>query len=73
MLERVSYFCKKKEHMIEVGIIMGSASDLPVMQDAADILDTFGIRYEIDIVSAHRTPERMFEYAKSAHGRGLYL
>jgi 5-(carboxyamino)imidazole ribonucleotide mutase len=57
--------------MIEVGIIMGSASDLPVMQDAADILDTFGIHYEIDIVSAHRTPERMFDYAKSAHGRGL--
>ena len=57
--------------MIEVGIIMGSASDLPVMQDAADILDTFGIRYEIDIVSAHRTPERMFDYAKCAHGRGL--
>jgi 5-(carboxyamino)imidazole ribonucleotide mutase len=57
--------------MIEVGIIMGSASDLPVMQDAADILDSFGIRYEIDIVSAHRTPERMFDYAKSAHGRGL--
>ncbi len=50
---------------------MGSASDLPVMQDAADILDTFGIHYEIDIVSAHRTPERMFDYAKSAHGRGL--
>ena len=50
---------------------MGSASDLPVMQDAADILDSFGIRYEIDIVSAHRTPERMFDYAKSAHGRGL--
>jgi 5-(carboxyamino)imidazole ribonucleotide mutase len=57
--------------MIDVGIIMGSASDLPVMQDAADILDSFGIHYEIDIVSAHRTPERMFEYAKSAHGRGL--
>jgi 5-(carboxyamino)imidazole ribonucleotide mutase len=57
--------------MIEVGIIMGSASDLPVMQDAADILDSFGIHYEIDIVSAHRTPERMFDYAKSAHGRGL--
>ncbi len=50
---------------------MGSASDLPVMQDAADILDHFGIHYEIDIVSAHRTPERMFDYAKSAHGRGL--
>ena len=57
--------------MIEVGIIMGSSSDLPVMQDAADILDSFGIQYEIDIVSAHRTPERMFDYAKSAHGRGL--
>ncbi|MEN9400010.1 MAG: hypothetical protein RL632_1111 [Bacteroidota bacterium] len=57
--------------MIEVGIIMGSASDLPVMQDAADILDSFGIHYEIDIVSAHRTPERMFDYAKGAHGRGL--
>jgi len=71
MLERVSYFCKKKQRMIEVGIIMGSASDLPVMQDAADILDSFGIRYEIDIVSAHRTPERMFDYAKGAHGRGL--
>ena len=57
--------------MIEVGIIMGSASDLPVMQDAADILDEFGIKYEINIVSAHRTPELMFEYAKSAHSRGL--
>lgn len=57
--------------MKEVGIIMGSASDLPVMQDAADILKAFGIEYEIDIVSAHRTPEKMFEYAKSAHQRGL--
>jgi len=57
--------------MIEVGIIMGSSSDLPVMQEAADILDELGISYEIDIVSAHRTPEKMFEYAKSAHTRGL--
>lgn len=57
--------------MAEVGIIMGSASDLPVMQDAADILDTFGISYEINIVSAHRTPELMFDYAKNAHKRGL--
>ncbi len=57
--------------MIEVGIIMGSSSDLPVMQDAADILDELGISYEIDIVSAHRTPEKMFEYAKNAHSRGL--
>lgn len=50
---------------------MGSASDLPVMQDAADILKAFGIEFEIDIVSAHRTPEKMFEYAKTAHQRGL--
>jgi len=57
--------------MIEVGIIMGSTSDLPVMQEAADILDELGIGYEINIVSAHRTPELMFEYAKSAHTRGL--
>lgn len=57
--------------MKEVGIIMGSASDLPVMQDAADILKSFGIEFEIDIVSAHRTPEKMFEYAKTAHQRGL--
>lgn len=57
--------------MAEVGIIMGSASDLPIMQDAADILKEFGIEYEMNIVSAHRTPELMFEYAKNAHKRGL--
>lgn len=57
--------------MAEVGIIMGSASDLPVMQDAADILIEFGISFEINIVSAHRTPELMFDYAKNAHKRGL--
>jgi 5-(carboxyamino)imidazole ribonucleotide mutase len=57
--------------MAEVGIIMGSQSDLPVMQEAADILSELGINYEIDIVSAHRTPERMFEYAKNAHHRGI--
>ncbi|MFN6015399.1 MAG: 5-(carboxyamino)imidazole ribonucleotide mutase [Flavobacteriales bacterium] len=57
--------------MAEVGIIMGSASDLPVMQDAADILKEFGISFEINIVSAHRTPELMFDYAKNAHKRGL--
>jgi len=57
--------------MIEVGIIMGSASDLPVMQDAADILKELGIGYEINIISAHRTPELMFDYAKSAHTKGL--
>ncbi len=55
----------------KVGIIMGSNSDMPVMQAAADVLRELGITYEIDIVSAHRTPEKMFEYAKSAHVRGL--
>lgn len=57
--------------MAEVGIIMGSASDLPVMQEAADFLKEIGIDYEINIVSAHRTPELMFEYAQNAHKRGL--
>lgn len=55
----------------KVGIIMGSKSDLHVMQDAADILKDLGVGYEITVVSAHRTPERMFDYAKSAAGRGL--
>lgn len=57
----------------KVGIIMGSNSDLPTMQAAADILKEFGIPYEIDIVSAHRTPEKMFDYAKNAHTRGLQV
>ena len=57
--------------MPEVGIIMGSASDLPIMQEAADILKTFGIEFEMNIVSAHRTPELMFDYAKNAHQRGI--
>ena len=50
---------------------MGSKSDLPVMQDAADILSDLGVEYEITVVSAHRTPERMFNYAKTAAERGL--
>jgi 5-(carboxyamino)imidazole ribonucleotide mutase len=54
-----------------VGIIMGSTSDLPIMQEAADVLKEFGIAYELTIVSAHRTPERMFEYAKTAADRGI--
>jgi 5-(carboxyamino)imidazole ribonucleotide mutase len=59
------------ENTALVGIIMGSKSDLPVMQDAIDILKKFNIPFEVSIVSAHRTPERMFEYAKSAAARGL--
>lgn len=57
--------------MIDVGIIMGSKSDLPVMQAAKDFLDEMGISNEIAIVSAHRTPELMVDYAKSAADRGL--
>lgn len=54
-----------------VGIIMGSDSDLPTMQAAADMLAELGVAYEIDIVSAHRTPEKLHEYAASAESRGL--
>ena len=56
-----------------VGIIMGSDSDLNVMQPAADILKEFGIGYELTVVSAHRTPQRMFDYASSAKERGLKI
>lgn len=52
---------------------MGSKSDLPVMQDAADVLKELGVAYEITIVSAHRTPERMFDYAKNAVDKGLQV
>ncbi|MGB0392164.1 MAG: 5-(carboxyamino)imidazole ribonucleotide mutase [Salibacteraceae bacterium] len=55
----------------QVGIIMGSKSDLPIMQEAADVLTELGVAFEINIVSAHRTPELMYEYAKSAASRGL--
>lgn len=56
-----------------VGIIMGSDSDLSVLKEAAKILEDFGIEYEITIVSTHRTPERMFKYAKEAEERGLEI
>jgi 5-(carboxyamino)imidazole ribonucleotide mutase len=57
--------------MARVGIIMGSKSDLPVMQEAADMLKELGVDFEITVVSAHRTPKRMFEYAETAADRGL--
>ncbi len=57
--------------MPQVSILMGSDSDLPVMADCAKILDEFGIKYEVTLVSAHRTPQRMFEYAGSAKSRGI--
>ncbi|PVW13325.1 5-(carboxyamino)imidazole ribonucleotide mutase [Marixanthomonas spongiae] len=57
--------------MSKVGIIMGSTSDMPVMQDAIDILKGFDIEVEVDIVSAHRTPDKLFNYGKNAHTRGI--
>ncbi|WP_223032932.1 5-(carboxyamino)imidazole ribonucleotide mutase [Hanstruepera marina] len=57
--------------MSKVGVIMGSKSDLPVMQDAIDILKELNIDVEVDIVSAHRTPEKLFDYGKHAHTRGF--
>ena len=57
--------------MSKVGVIMGSKSDLPVMQDAIDILKGFDIEVEVDIVSAHRTPDKLFDYGKNAHKRGI--
>jgi 5-(carboxyamino)imidazole ribonucleotide mutase len=54
-----------------VGIIMGSKSDWPIMQEAAEVLKALGVSFEAQVVSAHRTPERMFEYAQKAHSRGI--
>lgn len=56
---------------IEVGIIMGSQSDWPTMKDAADMLDALGVAFETKIVSAHRTPDRLWDYGKTATARGL--
>ena len=58
---------------IKVGIIMGSQSDWPTMKEAADMLDTLRVRYESRIVSAHRTPDRLWEYGKTAVDRGLQV
>ena len=56
---------------VQVGIIMGSDSDLPVMGAAADILEALDVSFEMEIVSAHRTPEKLYEYARGAEARGL--
>lgn len=56
---------------MKVGIIMGSTSDLPVMQEAIDFLKDMNIETEVDIVSAHRTPDKLYTYSKSAHTRGI--
>jgi len=54
-----------------VSIVMGSDSDLPIMKDAAEILESFGVEVEVSIVSAHRTPDRLMEFSKKAHERGI--
>jgi len=58
---------------MKVGVIMGSISDLPIMQQAIDILKEFSIDVEVDIVSAHRTPEKLVDYANNAHKRGVHV
>jgi 5-(carboxyamino)imidazole ribonucleotide mutase len=57
--------------MSKVAVIMGSISDMPVMQEAIEILKGFDIEIEVDIVSAHRTPEKLFDFSKIAHTRGI--
>lgn len=75
IIKRLSIFKYKNggEYMKKplVGIIMGSDSDLPVLKEAAEVLENFNLEYEISIVSGHRTPDRMFKYAKEAEERGL--
>jgi len=58
---------------IVVSIVMGSDSDLPVMNASAEMLEQFGVGYELDVVSAHRTPEKLFEFSKNAHKRGIQV
>ena len=57
--------------MTEIGIIMGSKSDLPVLNEAVDVIKRFGLSYELDIVSAHRTPKKMIDYAQNAEKKGI--
>src|SRR6202789_2405783 len=63
----------KAKKRVDVGIIMGSKSDWPTMEAAAKVLDEFGIGYEVEVVSAHRTPDKMMKYAASAKERGLRM
>lgn len=58
---------------VVVSIVMGSDSDLPVMEEAAKILEQFNVGYELDVVSAHRTPEKLFEFSRNAHKRGIQV
>ena len=60
-----------KNNLPKIAIVMGSDSDFPVMKNAVEIIKDFGIEYEVTIVSAHRTPDRLFEFAKNANQRGI--
>lgn len=75
--QRLQCILSEQSHQVHetprVAIIMGSDTDLPVMKDAAKILDLFGVTHEVKIVSAHRTPEMMYTYATSAHSRGVQV
>jgi len=62
-----------KNNPPKIGIVMGSDSDFPIMKNAVDVIKEFGIDYEVTIVSAHRTPDRLFDYAKNAHNRGIQV
>jgi len=73
MKKKASRKTAQKDQAPLVGIIMGSKSDLPVMRQAAVALEEFGISFEVTVVSAHRTPARMVEYATQAHQRGLRI
>jgi 5-(carboxyamino)imidazole ribonucleotide mutase len=64
---------KRKKSKAAVGIIMGSKSDWPTMQEAAKVLDVLGVDYEVEVVSAHRTPDKMMAYAGSARERGVQV
>jgi 5-(carboxyamino)imidazole ribonucleotide mutase len=65
------FFRKTPKYNLMVGIIMGSISDWPIMKEAAEMLEAFGVSFEKDVVSAHRTPEKMLNFAKMARSRGI--
>ena len=71
-LQIIRIFAPKYKYM-KVAVVMGSKSDLPIMQDAIDILKNFGITTVVDIVSAHRTPEKLMEFSKNAHKNGIQV
>jgi phosphoribosylaminoimidazole carboxylase, catalytic subunit len=72
-LTNYSYLCPKKYKYMKVAVVMGSKSDLPIMQDAIDVLKNFGITTVVDIVSAHRTPQKLMDFSTNAHKNGIQV